>query len=689
MEVYVRVLVISFMAAMFFIALSTQAAPIFRDQVKHELDQARRKLQPSRKILPINTRVGALPPAVLKLDQPEAVNACIESICGPAQQNFGAYDATEAWKQQDLNFKRRWSEVLDPQIRRAISADGQNRKRMKERLDALLADDQTKIDPQHGMRMIWHYSALMRVAPTLAREALIPRPHGGTVRMTLNREKLREKMANASNELFEAVALVTERIYIPLMENVFLRQAGFFENPTVLRMRSKYPSLNLQAAIKRDATKLLAGISALRSELGKLQEYQVASADDQALITKAREGKELDSFESAQYADLALTIETYAALLVPDMKMALKALPFDSDTLLANLRKAGTPAIDFLEGESLENHVRSVEQACREPLQISIAMRGSKLRLRKTKEFIASVMTAGTEVAVRLAQPGMEATTRQTLEQTEFVMPDETPVERLKFEYALSQRRKRADESIRLLETPDRHLDQLLLYAAAMQNEATETVSNRQTQAEEDELASVCSRFQIQTVTDATLTSLGRILVSWFSVNFPRDGVGIIAHEFGHVVSKTLRSGGPGLIITPGAHRFADSLNCVARRNPFYQTTGGPLMPWQNSVWSEEDWADYFSAQILLELQKQSDLSWRNSPRNYGCAMVVDTGTLYGRNSIIPTPQDPHSSGFLRLLMLQNDLGQSTSACEPMQAALAELTSSPLRCEIKAEPSRQ
>ncbi|HRO67808.1 MAG TPA: hypothetical protein PL182_09620, partial [Pseudobdellovibrionaceae bacterium] len=167
---------------------------------------------------------------------------------------------------------------------------------------------------------------------------------------------------------------------------------------------------------------------------------------------------------------------------------------------------------------------------------------------------------------------------------------------------------------------------------------------------------------------------LGNVSVSWFTLNYPTVGTGVVAHEIGHVVSRILRSQRK----TPvSGDAFTESLNCVANRNP-NQKFPVRLFGFQDTTWSEEDWADYFAALVITEMEKTNALSFRT--KNLGCSLVMDLGDFYStKQGIEPAKNDSHSSGLLRLLMTAVDKKEMTPQCQKLVDRFPK-KDSPLSC---------
>jgi hypothetical protein len=134
-----------------------------------------------------------------------------------------------------------------------------------------------------------------------------------------------------------------------------------------------------------------------------------------------------------------------------------------------------------------------------------------------------------------------------------------------------------------------------------------------------------------------------------------------MAHELGHVVSSKIRN----LSLTQtdeASAAFRKSLNCVANRNPFVQQEAN-LSKFQNTQWSEEDWADHFSVYVTQEMRTRKS-AWLGTSKNFACAMLMGNEADYMMNGIQPTGGDPHSAPLLRLFIIDADRGMLTPACK-------------------------
>lgn len=121
-------------------------------------------------------------------------------------------------------------------------------------------------------------------------------------------------------------------------------------------------------------------------------------------------------------------------------------------------------------------------------------------------------------------------------------------------------------------------------------------------------------------ISDAAHTIDTGIKASWLSVKKPSYGVAILAHEFGHLVSKFSQS-------------FNSQKSCLAGKQG-------------NTRFMEEDFADVIAGKVLAGLQNSL-----NGKSNYGCvfASMEEAQSLQVQKEDIATI---HSSGLFRALQL-------------------------------------
>lgn len=102
------------------------------------------------------------------------------------------------------------------------------------------------------------------------------------------------------------------------------------------------------------------------------------------------------------------------------------------------------------------------------------------------------------------------------------------------------------------------------------------------------------------------------------------------------------------------------------------------LLGFQDTTWSEEDWADHFASLVISEMEAAGTLPFQ--PKNMACSLVADLGDYYASSqSLVPAKNDTHSSGLLRVIMTAIDKNEMTSQCQKVVDRFPTKKSS-LRC---------
>ncbi|MGZ3743961.1 MAG: hypothetical protein ACXWRE_09050 [Pseudobdellovibrionaceae bacterium] len=145
---------------------------------------------------------------------------------------------------------------------------------------------------------------------------------------------------------------------------------------------------------------------------------------------------------------------------------------------------------------------------------------------------------------------------------------------------------------------------------------------------------------------DAAYSSLKQVRVGWQTIKNPRFGMGIWAHELGHIASYELGLGAVP-VKTCTAERHLESNTLFDKSNPLYQ--------------AEEDWADAFSTAVITSLPRES-----LKPLNMGCLLLDWNKKTHDYDSLSMTNSfkgDIHSSGLYRLIQIQSGMGPLPDSC--------------------------
>lgn len=152
-----------------------------------------------------------------------------------------------------------------------------------------------------------------------------------------------------------------------------------------------------------------------------------------------------------------------------------------------------------------------------------------------------------------------------------------------------------------------------------------------------DDVLSFCDKTEPAFLNDAAITSQNKIQLSWPTITNPELGLGIIAHEIGHMVSKKF----PDAVYS--------SKNCLERKKNTEQ-------------YSEEDFADLFSSELMNKLAgKVLDVT----AKNMACGLLPRDKDQWVAGSLKNAyAADEHSSGFYRLLAVAAYTDTMTTSCQ-------------------------
>jgi hypothetical protein len=162
------------------------------------------------------------------------------------------------------------------------------------------------------------------------------------------------------------------------------------------------------------------------------------------------------------------------------------------------------------------------------------------------------------------------------------------------------------------------------------------------------EIFEYCDQSKVPFLDDAAMQTFNLVNLSWPTIVYPKMGVGIIAHEVGHIVSASW----------PEAVK--SEKDCLT------QEQGG------NDQYAEEDFADLFSSALM----KRVNFNLDGIPlSNFGCALLPRdelkdqwaAGDLKNKDTY-----DTHSSSFYRMIAIASMTGKQSNACQAFLNSVQE-----------------
>lgn len=142
----------------------------------------------------------------------------------------------------------------------------------------------------------------------------------------------------------------------------------------------------------------------------------------------------------------------------------------------------------------------------------------------------------------------------------------------------------------------------------------------------------VCKSFIDMDIYDKAYQATEDIYLSWYSIKFPLKGFGILSHEIGHLVEKN-----------NGDKQHPTTPQCLKEKHN------------KSDKYYSEDYADTFAAQIMANLEKKGDYTFKN----FACDFQIFRNTPPSLTQIVDT--DIHSSELFRALLIEVESGKTLS----------------------------
>lgn len=619
--------------------------------------------------------------------QPKEISACLESICGPATQDINAGNLEAMRGTVPLSIQSLWNDQLKPSIENDLKLDHQTDILQLQRLRSLIERgvQPSATSPMHALAgwvivMQWisgASSAWLQVDQTTGKYHV---DDGAATDFILSLPPERQEPAR----------IVYQRMLRPILASYSNLSVGDFmlrQSALVIRLKSRYPGMGFKQAEMKDGDDVQSKANLIKSKLGFFGQITI-TARSLGLAARMSKGDDLGPVESDDYADFANSMDYFAKLLTDrEVFEAMMNVPFDIPEIFKQMKADGYLDREAakLKPEEIEAKDKKILQTCETNFKTATQINSSIFRNRKALEMIDHVKSAAKRAVAPFASADSLSYLTTAIDKLTFVFPETNDILINRLKATIKDSTVSSQTGVQELQKgEDRDVDDLVAIMSATKyvTEKDKAPDDKSAMGDDNpKIQDVCEKLPISTVSDYSITSTGNINVSAFTSSFPEMGAAIVAHEIGHVVAARLRVLEPfdigGDLIGDGANpveTFNVSRACVTNRNPFVMNPKR-VDPPDDSTWSEEDWADHFSSLVMLDMQKSND-DWAGT-RNMGCALISassvqgEDGYTNG-NTMEPGKDDPHSSGFLRVLMIAQDENQMTPACKPFLSYAAE-----------------
>lgn len=587
---------------------------------------------------------------------PAEINACLISTCGDSPSNFTAWNILEPRKVESVTFKNIWDNDLGP----LIQADMSDERNFNSELISLLPDGMKASSlTEDQIRVLKSFLTFKNLGASLISfGSFLIHMDINTGVITLDEAKLSQYAKAVGPDQGKALQFLARRLLLPGYQ---ISDRLKYNSPLSARLKVFYPGVKDRAALIQDAQKLTVHYKDIQIRYGRAAAaYLVGmSESEKQSLSAAAKGAVLNGSDADLYVLMANNIDFYHLPIETEALELFPKLNTSFDTIFARAKGNFISNMQSLDKIfDLNSAIQETQNLCRKNLALQDASDVSEFKRARAGQMIGEIKAAAKALLPRFVSQENVAAIATAIDKTRFVMPPKNDIGLQKFRAKILRHRDFIAEQRNFLKSGSAEVDNFLAVTSVIR-----TQMQLETKAKllEDSIKTDCD-IETQTFTDFAVPAFDQVNVSWASLAFPEYSIGILSHELGHIVSGEIRT--LGLTKPKSITAFTESLNCVANRNPF-QEDDVKLSKFENTEWSEEDWADHFSAFVMTDLKKRKSI-WIDNSKNIGCALVAGEGKEYGLNGINPTPGDVHTAPLMRMFMIESDRGQQTPACQSL-----------------------
>ncbi|MBX2989316.1 MAG: hypothetical protein KF802_15615 [Bdellovibrionaceae bacterium] len=591
-------------------------------------------------------------------EEPKDILACIESLCGPAIANWGAYDLLDARKNPSATFENWWNGRVRPAMKELMEERQQVTVTQNSRFLQLAKRGYVprNLGPLRiPVALLLSVNSLSAIV-----EDFNQSQKNLQEKKKFDRETLLANLDRVPADQREAVLEIYSVFYETSLEKTLLSYLTPAER-LVVRLIKKYPAMDPARSLFLDAKENLGKLSSFEN-IFRLSGASLTSLNNHVIAQRALKGDLSTQSQVNDYLEMTQSVELMEQIFKGSLFKKLSRVIVNPAARIQELKKDSRWE-RLLQKDALAEpritawDLEKFDKTCKPSVNLALSSTASPLKQRQFRILIDELKEKSRRVAIRIA-PDQRDEVNQVIDNLSVIMPESASEIQRTIELEI--------EKVGLSHLADQEmLKQGLLDKIVFLKKIYSLEDGTENQ---QPLQRVCAEAgETTTFSDYALPMLKRVSISWSSINQPEVGLGVLAHEIGHVVSYALANAGTK---SPG---FATTRACTVNRNPFKMNVSSVeevqqnLRTPQEFESAEEDWADYFSNLVMNEVRRdRSGRAAQAGVKNMACALVVDSGALYSaKNTFRPHKNDNHSSGLLRLLMGAADSGQMTDACRP------------------------
>lgn len=531
--------------------------------------------------------------------------ACIKSAC-PSHSNFNHPFSN----QPDLQAKTlalieaKLKKPLQNYIGRVI-----HQSLVKDQLFKVIADhkNQVQIKPNVAalMQTLLYASRIGKYTPALEFSA--------TGELEFNVQKLKSDYGLSDSEaeaIHKLSALMRFETYY----------GSIFTRPMEMMLLYWRSDLSVEDAAQSQARDVLEAMDRIYQIVPSIRDINPRPL----VIEKALNKVQLSEIEKVRFSSEVHTKYVLNLMVNTPILEAFGKIPFNQAALLEEIQKKYLKtkmAKAVAHPQSFKGLLQQTVKTCTEKLAVAYASRPTAQQLdyfKKAANYVVSQSQA-------MIEEKMKSSLAEPLN--------------VKFIYPASQ-----EESLsaweEMLHSLTANLEKSIKQAKKFQTAAPDIQSDLwasfATQSEDEEpfaeILRFCDQAESPFLSDAALATINMVNVSWTSVRNPIPGIGVVAHEVGHIIQPKFQK------------LFEKEESCLETKQGSKQ-------------YLTEDFADLFSSEILKRLGSK----WDSKPlANFACGLVTFDEKPSLKN---PNDKDTHSSNLYRVLAIAAGTKSMTPQC--------------------------
>ncbi len=546
--------------------------------------------------------------------------ACINSLCGeanpfghPFEGNKKLEDATKA--KMDIELKKSVEKYMGRLINKALIQDNLFQQMIAQK-------DKLSITPKMAaLLQSFRYANKLN---EFWKAFDLSENSGGYV---LNRDKLKGMMPNLNEDEINAIASFNQMIGFVLKNN------SLFNMPLELVLKALNPELTLIEAQKAKAIQIIM-VKGLIQDISPLTKYTNPVS---VFSQRASSGATLSENEKVIFKKNLQNSYIVSYVLRAEVQEKFAKLPLDISQAVTEFQKTYSESKKYKavhNPKSIRNLLQESVSTCSSRLAYAyMALPTDKQKNNFKADFEKIRLTA---------QQIIEAKTNSSLTDA-FKIEVLLPGSRESF---LSDIKSSFQDSTASYDEGIRELKKLDLKDAAVLGSVFAT---SMTFPDEDllgEALEFCDQAKSPGLNDAALSQLKMINLSWLTVLHPKLGIGIVAHELGHIASANWKN------------YFKSEKNCLTQKQG-------------SEKYLEEDFADLFATEVLRRMDYKSNGTVLG---NFSCAFQNRTDVGWSLGELKNTNKtDDHAASFYRLMAVASSGTQLTNQCQAYLNSQSEI----------------